>query len=70
MDRSIRVWDIITGSLVDWFQFKTGSGSISLSLVNANKAWVASGSGDYNSQTYTSTLLNTRGPNQIGRAHV
>ena len=31
MDRSIRVWDIITGSLVDWVKFKNAPLSIDFS---------------------------------------
>lgn len=31
MDRSIRVWDIITGSLVDWIKFKNAPLSIDFS---------------------------------------
>ncbi|MEB3200116.1 MAG: Calx-beta domain-containing protein, partial [Synechococcaceae cyanobacterium] len=48
---------------LDWFRFETGSGNVSLSLINANRAWVGSGTGDYASQTFSSTLLGTRAPN-------
>jgi hypothetical protein len=47
----------------DWFRFEAGTGPVSLSLVNASQAWVASGGSDINAQTYTSTLLSSRGPN-------
>ncbi|MFN6132948.1 MAG: Calx-beta domain-containing protein [Synechococcaceae cyanobacterium] len=59
----IRLGTISTTADSDWFRFETGAGNVSLSLVNANQAWVGSGGADPNAQTYSSTLLATRGPN-------
>lgn len=43
---------------VDWFAFDTGAGAVSLSVVNAARAYVADGSGNFSAE-----YLTARGPN-------
>ncbi|MEB3200387.1 MAG: Calx-beta domain-containing protein [Synechococcaceae cyanobacterium] len=61
---NLEVFGLIeTSSDLDWFSFDTGAGAVSLSILNVSQAYVASGVGDYGSQTYSRQIQAGGRPN-------